>query len=109
MKNENYTASSCAVDNHKGDLRLSLSFWHIGEYSDAQKHFQHERNKEMFRIDESSRMGSHMVVLLGRDFARVAAEELDAFQIRRDITYVNGSRTPCESIAQAIGMALDHP
>lgn len=109
MKNEHYSASSCAVDNHEGGLRLSLSFWHIGEYFDAQRHFLHERNKDIFRIDDSSRGGSEMIVLLDRHFARAAAEELDAFNIRREIAYVNGSRTKCESIAQAIGMALDHP
>ena len=107
MKNEHYSASSCAVENYEGGLRLSLTFWHIGEYFNAHRNMQ--QNDDMFRIDDEKTCGgSTLVVLLDKAFARAAAEELGAYHIRRDITYVNGSRTPCESIAQAIGMALDH-
>ena len=112
MKNEYYSASSCAVENYQGGLRLSLTFWHIGEYFDAHRNIQ--QNEDLFRIDNrepkhgGSCAGSKLVVLLDRDFAKAAAEELGAYHIRREIEYVNGSRTTCESIAQAIGMALDH-
>lgn len=112
MKNEHYSASSCAVENYEGGLRLSLTFMHIGEYLDAHRNIQ--KNEDLFSIDNRDPKhggtcgGSKLVILLDTEFARAAAEELGAYHIRRDITYVNGSRTPCESIAQAIGMALDH-
>lgn len=124
MTVEKRTASSCAVEKIPGGIiRLSLIFMHLGEYNDAEQavlaHInaaQELHNDSSLQIDTSdarkggTSKGSKLVVLLDPktrvEAFRAAVEVFDAFDIRRGIEYVNGSRQPQKSVAAAVKVAL---
>lgn len=112
MNNEFYSASSCAVDNSCDKIRLTLQFMHFAEYNAAFENFQNK--PDLFTLDTRHPKeggcsgGSKIVVLVNPDFAGVAGEEMDSFRIRRDISYINGASTRCDTVSGAIRLALDH-
>lgn len=112
MKNQFYSASSCAVDNTQDKIRLTLQFMHFAEYNAAFENF--ENKSDLFTLDKRPRSqggcsgGSKIVVLVDPDFARAAGEEMGSFNIRREISYINGAITRCDTVSDAIRLALDH-
>lgn len=112
MKNELYSASSCAVENCQDGIRLTLQFMHFAEYNAAFDNFA--QKPDLFALDLRKPRdggcsgGSKIVVVVRPEFALAAGEDMGSFTIRRTIDYVNGARTPCESILSAMRMARDH-
>jgi len=106
------TASSCAVEKTNTGLRLSFHFMNFGEYRDAQSFILGNPDLVINNSDPrkgGSIGGTKLVLDIENQFAKAAAERLAAFSLRRQPEYVNGSRQPFPSVAEAIKAALDHP
>lgn len=85
---------------------------HFAEYNAAMQNFSEKQ--DLFALDTRHPKeggcsgGSKIVVRVNPAFARVAGEDMGCFHIRRDISYVNGSVTRCETVLDAMRLALDH-